>query len=74
MWSTILSYKPNALLLLGDNVYVDLPQMPGDFHKYTYYRLQSNPKFRKLVANVPTYAIWDDHDAGIDDIWMGPLP
>ena len=72
IWSVISDYKPDALLLLGDNVYIDLPQTPNAFHDYTYYRRQSRPEFRNLVANVPTFAIWDDHDAGTDDVWMGP--
>ncbi|HXK61762.1 MAG TPA: alkaline phosphatase D family protein [Acidobacteriota bacterium] len=72
MWTTILSYKPDAFLLLGDNIYIDMPEMPGPFHDYSYYCRQSRPEFRDLTSRVPVYAIWDDHDCGIDDIWMGP--
>ncbi|MHC4666466.1 MAG: alkaline phosphatase D family protein [Planctomycetota bacterium] len=71
MWDTIGSHKPQALLLLGDNVYIDLPQQFGEFHKYTYYRRQSQPEFRRLVCSVPVFAIWDDHDCAIGDCWMG---
>jgi alkaline phosphatase D len=60
------------LLLLGDNVYIDLPEQPGPFHRYTYYCRQSRPEFRRLAASTPVYAIWDDHDCAIDDVWMGP--
>ncbi|MHC4572840.1 MAG: alkaline phosphatase D family protein [Planctomycetota bacterium] len=74
MWDTIRSHGPQALLLLGDNVYIDLPQQFGEFHKYTYYRRQSQPKFRRLVCSVPVFAIWDDHDCAIGDCWMGPYP
>ena len=72
IWDTIGSFQPNALLLLGDNVYIDLPGMPGAFHDYTYYRRQSRPEFRRLIRSTPVYAIWDDHDLAIDDVWMGP--
>jgi len=72
MWDTIGSHNPAALLLLGDNVYIDLPQQLGEFHKYTYYRRQSRPEFRRLTRSVPVFAIWDDHDCGTDDIRMGP--
>jgi len=72
MWDTIRSHRPQALLLLGDNVYIDLPQQFGEFHKYTYYRRQSRPEFRKLTRSVPVYSIWDDHDCAIGDCWMGP--
>jgi alkaline phosphatase D len=72
MWDTIGSHSPQALLLLGDNVYIDLPQQFGEFHKYTYYRRQSGAEFRRLVCSVPVFAIWDDHDCAIGDCWMGP--
>jgi len=72
IWETINDYSLEAFLLLGDNVYVDLPKMPGDFHNYTYFRRQSNTRYRKFLEKNNVYAIWDDHDAAIDDIWMGP--
>jgi len=72
MWDTITAHNPQALLLLGDNVYVDLPEQPGPFHDYTYYQRQSRPEFRRLVSATPVYAVWDDHDAAVDDIWLGP--
>jgi len=72
MWDTIASKKPDALLLLGDNVYIDLAEEPRGLHRYTYYRRQSRPEFRRLIGSTPVYAIWDDHDCGIDDVWMGP--
>ncbi|NOY60990.1 MAG: alkaline phosphatase [Calditrichaeota bacterium] len=72
MWDVIKSHEVSAFLFLGDNVYLDLPQKPNAFHYYTYYRRQSRPEFRRLVASTSIYAIWDDHDAGMDDIWMGP--
>jgi len=74
MWDTILARGPRALLMLGDNVYIDLPESFGEFHKYTYYRRQSQPSFRKLVRSVPVSAIWDDHDCAIGDSWLGPYP
>ena len=72
MWDTIASHAPQAFLILGDNVYIDLPGQPGPFHDYTYYQRQSRPEFRRLVSSTPVYAIWDDHDAAVDDIWLGP--
>ena len=72
MWDTIAAHSPQALLLLGDNVYIDLPEQPGPFHDYTYYQRQSRPEFRRLVSATPVYAVWDDHDAAFDDVWLGP--
>ncbi|QEG33189.1 alkaline phosphatase D family protein [Bythopirellula goksoeyrii] len=72
MWDTISTQEPDALFLLGDNVYIDLPEEPRGLHQYTYYRRQSQPEFRRLTASTPVYAIWDDHDAAMDDVWLGP--
>jgi alkaline phosphatase D len=72
MWDTIASHELSAFLFLGDNVYIDLPEMPGPFHEYSYYRRQSRPEFSRLISETPPYAIWDDHDAAFDDIWLGP--
>ena len=74
MWDTIRGRSPLAFLFLGDNVYVDLPEMPNALHRYTYYRRQSRPEFRRLTASTAVYAIWDDHDSATDDVWLGPLP
>jgi alkaline phosphatase D len=73
MWDTIRAEQPAAMLFLGDNVYIDLPEHPGPLHQYTYYCRQSRPEFRRLVSSVPVYAIWDDHDSAIDDVWLGPF-
>ena len=66
MWSTIASHSPDSLLLLGDNVYIDTPNTMENHH-YCYYRRQSRPEFRALVATTPVYAIYDDHDFGFND-------
>lgn len=72
MWDLIRQYEPSAFLFLGDNVYIDLPSQPNGLHHYTYYRRQSRPEFRRMTASIPIYAIWDDHDCAMDDVWMGP--
>jgi alkaline phosphatase D len=72
IWDTIAERDVRAMLLLGDNIYIDLPAEPGAFHRYSYYCRQSRPEFRRLTDSTPIYAIWDDHDLAIDDIWMGP--
>lgn len=74
IWDTIRLRRANAFMILGDNVYLDIPERTGPFHDYTYHQRQSRPEFRRLVAGVPVYAIWDDHDAGIDDVFLGPYP
>jgi alkaline phosphatase D len=57
--------KPDLMLLLGDNVYSDTDDR-GE--KLISHKLQRNIKnFKNIVKDVPTYAIWDDHDFGKND-------
>ena len=71
MWDTIRELDPRALLLLGDNVYIDDPETPA-MQRFHYYRRQSQPEWAKLAKQVPIYAIWDDHDFTTNDGWGGP--
>lgn len=71
MWDTIREFEPAALLMLGDNVYIDQPQHMLCQH-YCYYRRQARPEWRRLVASTSTYAIYDDHDFGTNDCVPGP--
>ena len=71
MWDTIKSRQPDALLMLGDNVYIDDPEHVVTQH-YCYYRRQSEPGWRSLVSQVPVYSIYDDHDFGDNDVMAGP--
>ncbi|MHC4177770.1 MAG: alkaline phosphatase D family protein [Planctomycetota bacterium] len=70
MWTTITAHELIAFLFLGDNVYIDNPTRPGVQH-YTYYRRQSRPEYRRLVASTSIFAIWDDHDFGVNDCFYG---
>ncbi|MBT6957271.1 MAG: alkaline phosphatase family protein, partial [Opitutae bacterium] len=70
MWDTIGEIDPRALLLLGDNVYIDDPKTP-EMQLFHYYRRQSQPEWAKLAKKVPIYAIWDDHDFTTNDGWGG---
>lgn len=72
IWDTIKVHNPIAFLWMGDNVYINMPTFPNAIHYYTYYRRQSRPEFRRLVSSTSNYAIWDDHDAATDDVWLGP--
>lgn len=72
MWNTIGSFHPNALLLLGDNVYIDDPESP-EMQQYTYYRRQSRAEWRDLTSHTSVFTIWDDHDFSTNDSWGGPM-
>ena len=71
VWDTIRAIDPRALLLLGDNVYIDDPETP-QMQRFHYYRRQSQPEWMKLAKQVPIYGIWDDHDFTTNDGWGGP--
>ncbi len=71
VWDTIGAIDPRALLLLGDNVYIDDPKTP-EMQLFHYYRRQSQPEWSRLAAKVPIYGIWDDHDFTTNDGWGGP--
>src|SRR5690606_16147742 len=73
MWNTLRQTNPDLLLLLGDNVYIDNPTHP-EIQRYCYYRRQSRPEFRRFVCATPVYAVWDDHDFGVNDCWYGSDP
>ncbi len=71
MWDTIGKFQPDAMLMLGDNVYIDQPKFSLCQH-YCYYRRQARPEWRRFTANVPVYSIWDDHDFATNDCNNGP--
>jgi alkaline phosphatase D len=75
IWEQVASYRPSALLLIGDNNY--MPGLPGaydtseDVIRHTMHRYHRNlrdmPGLRTLLATTPIYSIWDDHDFGPND-------
>jgi alkaline phosphatase D len=73
MWDVIHSFAPSAFLFLGDNVYIDLPESRTK-QRVHYYRRQLRPEYRHLTASTAMYAIYDDHDFGVNDCAGGPDP
>ncbi|MDP6543043.1 MAG: alkaline phosphatase D family protein [Phycisphaerae bacterium] len=71
MWTTLGKRKLRALLLLGDNVYIDDPTGLVT-QRYCYYRRQSQVEWRGLVASIGVFSIYDDHDFGTNDCEGGP--
>lgn len=70
MWNTIDSHALNAMLLMGDNVYIDYPEHP-EIQRYCYHRRQSKAEFRNFSSGTPILSIWDDHDFGDNDEYGG---
>lgn len=68
IFEAIHKLQPDAMLWLGDNVYlreVDWFSRTGIMHRYTHTR--SLPEMQPLLASTHHYAIWDDHDYGPND-------
>jgi alkaline phosphatase D len=59
------TYKPDAFIWLGDNIYGDSKVL--DTLKAKYARLGAKPDFQNLKKVTKYYAIWDDHDYGWND-------
>ena len=66
-WQTIIDYKPDLLILLGDNVYGDFNNESANQLKQAYKKLSENSNFQYIKNNIPIISIWDDHDYGIND-------
>ncbi|MCB9276398.1 MAG: alkaline phosphatase family protein [Lewinellaceae bacterium] len=65
IFQSIYEQHPNAMIWLGDNVYLreaDWFSRTGILHRYTHTR--SLPEMQPLLASTHHYAIWDDHDYG----------
>lgn len=72
IWTQMGVYRPDVLLLIGDNNYMPMRagayEAPDSTMRYAmarYHRfLRDLPGLRTMLATTPTYAIWDDHDFG----------
>jgi alkaline phosphatase D len=65
IFNAILADTKDAFIFLGDNIYGDTENMEELAQKYK--KLGANPLLKKLRETTPTYAIWDDHDYGVND-------
>lgn len=68
IFQSLAKAKPEFMLWLGDNAYlreVDWSTRTGILHRYTHTR--SLPELQPFWGSVHHYAIWDDHDYGVND-------
>lgn len=82
--ATVREQRPRFLVMLGDNVYLDKDpnlwkehvESPSSRRRAAmadqYRTSWSRPHVKEVLANVPTYMIWDDHD--IRDGWGSFAP
>ena len=52
--------KPDLFLLLGDNVYADTTNRGRLWE--AHLAMRKAPPFARIIKNIPTLAVWDDHD------------
>jgi alkaline phosphatase D len=68
IFEAIHDVAPDLFIWLGDNVYYrepDWSSRTGMIHRWTHDR--SIPELRGMLATIPQYAVWDDHDYGPND-------
>lgn len=68
IFESIYEVDPDAFIWLGDNIYYREPDWTtrtGMIHRWTHDR--SIPHIRPMLATIPQYATWDDHDYGPND-------
>ncbi|MEW6575549.1 MAG: alkaline phosphatase D family protein [Pseudomonadota bacterium] len=69
-WDVIAAQKPQAFLLIGDNVYgdtgspwsADIPTLAASYRK-----LSTRQEWDRFRRSVPMLTSWDDHDFGAND-------
>ena len=72
IWKEVHRYKPDLLLLLGDNIYADVvdgrlvPSTPERIRE-AYQLLSKDEGFASIQKSTPIMAVWDDHDFGNND-------
>ena len=71
-WTVIAEQNPEAFLMLGDNVYGDLPEgspsSPALPELEAAYALQdTHPSYQAVRERILFYTTWDDHDYGLND-------
>ena len=67
IWEAVIAARPQAFLMMGDNVYGDFKTADGAKLKEAYEALSTAEAFRRAAGALPMLATWDDHDYGLND-------
>ncbi len=69
IWQDVLalSPRPQAFLMMGDNVYGDDDTPEMTLLAKAYKDLAAHPEFSTARKALPFFATWDDHDFGVND-------
>ncbi|QDU55040.1 alkaline phosphatase D family protein [Aeoliella mucimassa] len=65
VWTRIVDEGCEGFIFLGDTPYVDSGDLKVAREKHR--RFLSQPEIAKMVANMPCWGTWDDHDFGRND-------
>ena len=66
LWADLDARTPvDLVLLLGDNHYANSPEPARQRAAFIAHR--DHAGFRSLFQRTPMYAVWDDHDFGVND-------
>lgn len=65
IFQSILAYKPQLFVWMGDNIYGDSPNTAVLREKYQLQ--QFRPSYREICDLCPVIGTWDDHDFGAND-------
>lgn len=69
VWTAIRKKDPDALILLGDNVYQSEENGRPELLELreAYRQLAADAAFAELRKETPVWVTWDDHDYGLND-------
>ena len=67
-WDTLITdYRPELVLLMGDNVYGDCDEETCEILRQAYVDMGNHPSVQGAAQHLPVMAILDDHDYGAND-------
>ena len=69
MWENLLSFEPDVIFLIGDNVYADKyvsHVSPSELEKRYIETFTTLPVYQ-TPSLIPILSIWDDHDYGMNN-------
>ncbi len=67
IWQAVLAQQPDAFIFSGDNVYASGLTFQRDRLHAAYLKAGAQPGMAAVRAQIPHWAIWDDHDYGVND-------
>lgn len=67
IWDAIHAWRPDLMIMAGDNVYGDYFGFGLSELREAYAAADRIPGYARMKRELPTLAIWDDHDYGLND-------